>query len=250
MSADERVPRESEIVKHVLTFINSHIDCYGYKVHGDSFTVNQPDIVGSWRGRALAVEVKKTGENARFGQSVILNRWGRTGALIGVVHSLEEFKILVGDNGKDIRRELRGNQVHEQQATQRPWPDAGANHHRSGGQRRPAAHGREPERPVARNLHTPTGAPRRSGARDERWQLTCQHGDSHYYIAHDGSTGCLLCERDNTRDLGDGFTMTQGFHPCSYCQLTFVDGTVIDYSDGGKEFLCWNCHHLTEIEHS
>lgn len=108
---------EAAIVEEILTYLNSLPETYAIKMHGSVFTVTgTPDILGSHRGRMLAIEVKRAhpvrngqpavrlkgmallywNEGAAEIQAVQLARWRAAGALCGVVVSVDEVRARLG----------------------------------------------------------------------------------------------------------------------------------------------------------
>jgi len=66
-----------------------------YKLHGTAYTVaGAPDLIGCYRGRAFAVEVKQSGRGATVIQRRELDEWRAQGWVSGVVHSTDEFELL------------------------------------------------------------------------------------------------------------------------------------------------------------
>ena len=64
-------------------------DCVFVKVHGSPFQSAALDIIGSYRGQAFTVEVKRPGGRLTPRQSAILVKWARSGAVADVVDSAE-----------------------------------------------------------------------------------------------------------------------------------------------------------------
>jgi len=94
---------ETAIIKKIMSGLQQEYGdrwC-GYKVHGDRYTVNQPDIVGCLDGRALVIEAKQPGEHARPGQLAILRRWRRSGALV----------VVDASSWEDVQRAIRKDGV-------------------------------------------------------------------------------------------------------------------------------------------
>lgn len=66
------------------------------KFHGSGFTEEgTPDVLGCYKGRALALEIKLPGEEATPIQLKRLAEWRTAGAIVGVVHSIEELRNLL-----------------------------------------------------------------------------------------------------------------------------------------------------------
>jgi len=75
---------ESRIVEQTFNHLMGQYGTrwFGFKVHGDQFTVNQPDIVGCLDGHALVIECKQPGEHARKGQLAIQRKWATAKAIV------------------------------------------------------------------------------------------------------------------------------------------------------------------------
>ena len=78
-----------------LEWIKKEPDCYGFKVHGNEFTRDQPDVVGVYRGRAFCMEFKKAGAVPRPSQASVLRMWERAGAIVGAPTSRDEAVALL-----------------------------------------------------------------------------------------------------------------------------------------------------------
>ena len=62
------------------------------KLHGSPFAVaGDPDLFGSYRGQAIAVEVKRPGENPTPLQQQRLHEWATAGALAFTCRSVKGF---------------------------------------------------------------------------------------------------------------------------------------------------------------
>ena len=92
---------ESLLVQRIMAKLEQRYraDWYGIKVHGDQFTVNQPDIVGVYKGIMIVMECKRPGEEPRVGQAAILYKWQTAGAIViapatSVKQVLEVFESL------------------------------------------------------------------------------------------------------------------------------------------------------------
>lgn len=79
-----------------MRYLNSLPGCYAVKTRGDYRQGGQPDILGSYQGRVLALEVKRPGGRATPLQLATLAKWRQAGAVAGVVRSVEEVKNLMG----------------------------------------------------------------------------------------------------------------------------------------------------------
>jgi len=90
------VPLESSIVNGLIKWINKQPGCKAQKTHGGSLRQGTPDILGSWKGRMLAIEVKRPGSNNVTPlQQKELEAWSKAGAISGVAHSLKELKDII-----------------------------------------------------------------------------------------------------------------------------------------------------------
>jgi len=78
------MPKEARIVAAIRVALREQYGTqwYGIKIHGDQYTVNQPDILGCLAGRCVAIECKLPGKHARPGQLAILRKWRRAGAIV------------------------------------------------------------------------------------------------------------------------------------------------------------------------
>jgi len=86
-------PRESAIVRSILSLHSP--DLVLVKVPAGPRLRGCPDIIGCWRGRALALEVKRPGLQPTALQATALAAWARAGALAVVVHSAAEVRGLL-----------------------------------------------------------------------------------------------------------------------------------------------------------
>ena len=92
-------PLESSIVARILKWLNSQPGAYAFKVHGGRWGGGQPDIVGSFKGRALALEIKRPGYEATALQLATLKKWEQAGAVAVVAYSLEGVKEILKREG-------------------------------------------------------------------------------------------------------------------------------------------------------
>jgi hypothetical protein len=81
---------ESAIVNAILHALNDLPHTYARKVHGSRYCANFPDIVVCHRGRTALIEVKQPGKDATPRQAHELRKWELAGAIVGVVHDVEE----------------------------------------------------------------------------------------------------------------------------------------------------------------
>ena len=87
---------ESTITTAILKWLNAQEGCEAIKLHISGLQrAGDPDIVACWRGRALMIEVKMPGKKPTPLQEHRLAAWAAAGAIVGVVHSLEEAKACI-----------------------------------------------------------------------------------------------------------------------------------------------------------
>lgn len=97
---------ESLIVKAIIHFTES-VNGKAIKIHGSAFTeLGTPDILGAISGLHFFVETKLPGEDATPIQKQRLQEWADQGYITGVVHSLDEFKELIGWTAQHYGYEL------------------------------------------------------------------------------------------------------------------------------------------------
>jgi len=65
------------------------------KTYGGPYRRGLPDLIGVYRGRALALEVKRPGGKPTALQEYELGRWAAAGAVAGLVTSVEDAKRLL-----------------------------------------------------------------------------------------------------------------------------------------------------------
>lgn len=95
--AVKKPPLEASVVKSVLKWLNDQPECHAVKTRGDNRQAGWPDIIGSWQGRFFAFEVKRPGSNRVTAlQQATLNKWQGARGIVGVVHSVDEVKKLLG----------------------------------------------------------------------------------------------------------------------------------------------------------
>lgn len=90
-------PLESTISKNIIKAINAIPGCRVKKFHGSAFGANELDIYGCCRGRAVFIEVKRpsTIKNTSARQDIEIERWHATGALAGVVCTVDGALALI-----------------------------------------------------------------------------------------------------------------------------------------------------------
>ena len=92
-------PREDSIVKAIIKYINKLPRCRAQKTHGSAYTSGMADITACIAGRRVELEVKRPGKDATPLQQRELKHWHSAGAVVGVVHSVEEVKDLFKAHG-------------------------------------------------------------------------------------------------------------------------------------------------------
>ena len=89
----KHVPREGSIVRAILRAAAAIPELEIRKRHGSGYgTAGDPDLYGSYKGRHFELEVKQPGESPTRLQQQRLLDWGRSGAITGVVRSVDDFK--------------------------------------------------------------------------------------------------------------------------------------------------------------
>ena len=87
---------ESAITTAILNWLNAQEGCEAIKLHISGLQrAGDPDIVACWRGRMILFETKIPGKKPTPLQEHRLASWAAAGALVGVVHSLDEAKALL-----------------------------------------------------------------------------------------------------------------------------------------------------------
>lgn len=89
------MPTETAIKDKIMKHLKGLPNCYALKVWGNHTTVGQPDILACYRGRFMALEVKRPGEQPTEIQKATLSKWAEAGAVAGVVRSVEDAKLAV-----------------------------------------------------------------------------------------------------------------------------------------------------------
>lgn len=84
--------RETPIVNKILKKLNSITGCVAEKVHGNAFQSGKPDINGCFYGYAFRMEAKSadTGYKVTKIQIEDMAKWGRCGAVTGIVKSVDD----------------------------------------------------------------------------------------------------------------------------------------------------------------
>lgn len=86
---------ERDIVKSILTWLNTRAHVKAIKLHGSIFTeAGTPDILVCWGGHCVFLEAKTEHGKVSKIQSYRLQQWRNAGATCLVVRSLDEVKEL------------------------------------------------------------------------------------------------------------------------------------------------------------
>jgi Holliday junction resolvase len=89
--------KESSIQAAILRYLNGLPESKFYNMHGSGWQgAGRPDLIGCYRGRFVAIEVKRPGEAPTKLQEHELQLWGMTGAVTMVATSLAEVKEMIG----------------------------------------------------------------------------------------------------------------------------------------------------------
>lgn len=98
-------PRESAITRRVKAYLDGlGSDCWYIKVHVDGYVVRgTPDIIGSYKGLAFAVELKRDDkEQPTISQVLEIKRFTATGARGLVCWNIEQVKGLISELQRQI----------------------------------------------------------------------------------------------------------------------------------------------------
>jgi len=89
----------SQLETHLVNDIRSKLIKKGanvIKLHGSSFSrIGEPDLIGCYRGKFFAIEVKIDHNKLSEIQKYRLNQWKRTGAYVGVARSIDDALMIV-----------------------------------------------------------------------------------------------------------------------------------------------------------
>ena len=96
-TSTRRPQTERALTDKLLLWLRTLPECHVRKAHGSGYVSGLPDLIGCYRGRCLAIEVKRPDQPAKLtaNQRIALQRWAAAGALTGVVHSLAELQALL-----------------------------------------------------------------------------------------------------------------------------------------------------------
>jgi hypothetical protein len=93
-------PREKTVDHNILRYLNGLPGCTAEKTHGGFYGRRaKSDIVGCINGRAFRFEDKAVGEDATQAQLLYLAKWERAGAMVAVLHSVEECRKVLQSYG-------------------------------------------------------------------------------------------------------------------------------------------------------
>ena len=87
---------EAAITEAIIRWLRAR-GAHVIKTYGGPYRRGLPDLIGVYRGRALALEVKRPGGKPTPLQEHELSRWAAAGALVAVVTSVEDVKQLIGE---------------------------------------------------------------------------------------------------------------------------------------------------------
>jgi hypothetical protein len=87
---------EKAIVNSILRYLNKLPQCVARKRWGSGFGLaGEPDIDACIQGRSLQLEVKRPGKKPTMLQEKRLAEWSAAGAVVGVVHGVDEVRGLL-----------------------------------------------------------------------------------------------------------------------------------------------------------
>ena len=93
---------ESDLVAKIKTRLKRIPKAYFIKVHGDSYLVGEPDLIGCIEALAVAIEIKLPGEVPTPNQMAHLEMWRRAGALAFWATSMEEVATTLRQYGIEV----------------------------------------------------------------------------------------------------------------------------------------------------
>jgi len=85
---------EAAITSSIMKWLRAR-GAHVIKTYGGPNRRGLPDLIGVYRGRALALEVKRPGGKPTKLQEYELGRWAAAGAVAAVVTSVDEVKRLI-----------------------------------------------------------------------------------------------------------------------------------------------------------
>jgi hypothetical protein len=89
------MPLEKAVVDAALARLKK-LGCVVIKIHGSPFSrLGEPDLVGSYQGRAFAMEAKKSyDDHPTIAQCMKLLEWKAAGARIGLIRTADEAEAI------------------------------------------------------------------------------------------------------------------------------------------------------------
>ena len=91
------MPLEKQIVDTIVKYLRTVPGCIVRKRHGTVFGVaGDPDLYGTLNGRHYELEVKQSGNPPTAVQHARIEEWRKAGAVVGVVHNLQEAREALG----------------------------------------------------------------------------------------------------------------------------------------------------------
>ncbi len=92
------MPLEKQIVDSIVKYLRAVPGCIVRKRHGTAFGVaGDPDLYGTLCGRHFELEVKRPGNQPTVLQEKRMEEWRIGGAIVGVVHSLQEAREVLAE---------------------------------------------------------------------------------------------------------------------------------------------------------
>lgn len=90
------MPLEKQIVDSIVKYLRTIPGCIVRKRHGTAFGVaGDPDLYGTINGRHFELEVKRDGNSPTVLQKRRMEEWRAAGAVVGVVHNLDEARAVL-----------------------------------------------------------------------------------------------------------------------------------------------------------
>lgn len=85
---------ESPFQSKALSFLNNIPYCKAENVSGNARQSGRPDVNGCYKGRMFKIELKIPDHKnvASKKQSIELRRWARSGAIVGVIYSMDTLR--------------------------------------------------------------------------------------------------------------------------------------------------------------
>lgn len=87
--------KKEVLANKIKNYLNKQPECKCIKIHGSMYTeLGTPDIIGCYKGRMFAFEVKMPGKEKTITkiQKFRLEEWMRSGAIVGMVSSIDTIK--------------------------------------------------------------------------------------------------------------------------------------------------------------